>query len=450
MRKQEGKISISSAIVTLILIIILIITFNIYKLNNFNNFKKVVAEDKETEFTRDNKIKCSKYNSYKIQNSDYNDASFYKEIEVEPNTPYKISCMVKTENIVGEDLEKDVGATIGLLDTLEYSEPLRGTNDWQKVEYMFNSKNREKVKISFRLGGNQGKCTGTVWFSDFKIEKGIKNTNSEWNVGCFIVKELNVNIDGTQYNLKTSDEDIKNAQLNMERFKDICYNFSNKKMTVKYEINVIGTPVTTISYDEEHGNYLRYFDVKDLIYDTVKQKEYDYIFVVCRMEDEKGNASIPIIDNWIGLGSMDMYGIGYSLIRLNRNTNIFAYKYGITNQNPAEVYLHEFLHTLERDNKENDYPTPELHDYEKINYKNGETEDGLNVWYKDYMRKNILDSETNEYIGLDESVYLSKPPNNSNFRYAIEVNWHKEPSNIFEEVLTIINAVKRNFANHEV
>ena len=188
MRKQEGKISISSAIVTLILIIILIITFNIYKLNNFNNFKKVVAEDKETEFTRDNKIKCSKYNSYKIQNSDYNDASFYKEIEVEPNTPYKISCMVKTENIVGEDLEKDVGATIGLLDTLEYSEPLRGTNDWQKVEYMFNSKNREKVKISFRLGGNQGKCTGTVWFSDFKIEKGIKNTNSEWKNQLMITK----------------------------------------------------------------------------------------------------------------------------------------------------------------------------------------------------------------------------------------------------------------------
>ena len=450
MKKQEGKTSISSAIVTIILIIILIITFNIYKLNNFNNFEKIVAEENRTEFIRDNKVKCSKYYSYKIENNDYNDACFYREIEVEPNTPYKISCMVRTRNIVGENSKQDVGATIGLLDTLEYSAPLRGTNDWQKIEYMFNSKNRNKVKISFRLGGNQGKCTGTAWFSDFKIEKGIKNTDSEWNIGCFIVKQLDVNIDGTQYNLHTNNEDIQNAQLNMERFKDICYKFSNKKMTVKYEMNIIDTPVTTISFDDECGNFLKYMDVKDLIYDIVKEKEYDHIFVVCRMENEEGNVSIPTIDNWIGLGGMDMYGIGYSLIRLNRNTNIYSYKCGITNQNPAEVYLHEFLHTLERNNKENDYPTPDLHEYEKITYKNGKTEDGLNIWYKDYMQKNIFDSTNNEYTGLDESVYLSKPIHNSNFKYTINVDWYKEPNNIFEEILTIINTVKRRFIYHEI
>ena len=66
------------------------------------------------------------------------------------------------------------------------------------------------------------------------------------------------------------------------------------------------------------------------------------------MEDELGQINIPIYDNWIGLGGMDLYGIGYSLSRINRNGNLYTYKYGITNQVPEEVYIHEFLHTLER------------------------------------------------------------------------------------------------------
>jgi len=443
MKNQKGAIRLLSIIVTTILIIILINCFNIYRENYFNGFEKALrGQDANTKFIRDSEIKCSEYSSYKIENIDYNDASFYKEIEVEPHTPYKISCMVKTENVVCEMENEDGGVVIGLLDTTEYSEPVTGTNDWHKVEFMFNSKNREKVKISFRLGGNNNYCKGTVWFSDFKLEKGIQTTDYNWNIGCFILNELDVNIEGKQYKLHTNQNDIENVKLNMKRFKEDCYTFSNNKMNVEYEIVEIDEPLTTISYSDEHGYYVSYKDVKNLIYEKVKQEEFDHVFVVCRMENDAGTITIPVYENWIGLGSMDIYGIGYSLVRINKNSNIYTYKYGETNQNPEEVYIHELCHTLERNLIENEYEIPALHDNEKYGYKE-EAISGLRKWYKDYMGNNVLDKNTGEYTGLDEFCYNTQPPNSSNFQTPIEIEFNREQQNIFEEILTIFDVLTK-------
>lgn len=131
---------------------------------------------------------------------------------------------------------------------------------------------------------------------------------------------------------------------------------------------------------------------------------------------------------------------GYSLIRINKNSNNYTYKYGITNQAPEEVYIHEFLHTLERNNSEYGFETPALHDYEKYGYTE-KNEDNLTKWYKDYMAKQILDSSTGKYLGLDEFVYTAQPPNNNDFRYAIEIEFNKEPQNIIEEIASIIDKI---------
>lgn len=443
MKKQKGIVRISSVLFMAFMIIVLITSFRQFKKNYFNGFEKAVTDElKQTTFLRDSKITYSKSDSYKIESKEFNDATFYKEIEVEPNTMYKISCMVKTENVKCEDLSKEGGATIGLLETVEYTKPIAGTNDWQLVEFMFNSKNRDKVKISFRLGGNYNNCTGTAWFSDFKLEKGTSNTNSEWNIGCFIIDELNVNIQGKQYKFNINSEDIDNMKLNLARFKDDCYQFSNQIMNINYEIIEIKEPVTSISYTEEHGYFLSYRDVSDLVYDIVKQKEYDHIFIVCRMEDVEGKQSIPRNDNWIGLGSMDMYGIGYSVIRINKNSNSYTYKFGITNQTPEEVYLHEFLHTLERNTMELGYKIPELHDYAQYGYTE-KTVEGLKDWYQDYMSARIWDERSKSYTGLNEIAYKTQPPNSRNFRYTIELEINREPQNIFEEILTIFDALKQ-------
>ena len=206
----------------------------------------------------------------------------------------------------------------------------------------------------------------------------------------------------------------------------------------------IDKPVTRASYSEEHGYYFDYSDVKDLVYKTAVQKNFDHIIVVARMENDAGTLTIPIKDNWIGLGSMDMYGIGYSLVRINKNANVYSYKYGITNQAPEEVYVHEFLHTLERNIIERGYNIPALHDYEKYGYTVKPIE-GLNQWYKDYMRKEILDKNTNTYVGLYDEAYSTQPANSNNFNYPVDIEFNKEPQNLFEDILTVFDAIKQKF-----
>lgn len=138
---------------------------------------------------------------------------------------------------------------------------------------------------------------------------------------------------------------------------------------------------------------------------------------------------------------MDLYGIGFSNIRFaSDNTNyIHQYDYRI-NTFSEEVFIHEFIHTLERTSKDHGYKTINLHDYEEYGYKESGI-NGLQEWYEDYMRSEIFDENTNEYVGLNENVYSLKPVNETNFRFAIEVNFNEEPSNVFEEIKSLFNVV---------
>ena len=134
---------------------------------------------------------------------------------------------------------------------------------------------------------------------------------------------------------------------------------------------------------------------------------------------------------------MDYYGIGYSNIRLPNDSNSYIYKYNSRiNQFPEEVFLHEFLHSLERNAKEYGYDRPELHSYEQYGYKN-EPLIGQKKWYTDYMNKTI--KSTSGYIGLPEQIYTLKPAKNSNFKYSYDMNAFKQPENIIEEIREIFS-----------
>lgn len=138
---------------------------------------------------------------------------------------------------------------------------------------------------------------------------------------------------------------------------------------------------------------------------------------------------------------MDLYGIGFSDIRMANSSNDYTYKYDYRiNVFPEEVYVHEFLHTLERTLIEYNYDIPALHDSEKYGYEQKKIV-GLKDWYQDYMRCNILNKETNERVGLNELVYTLKPTHKSNFQFPVEVEFNHEPKNIFEDIKSIINVV---------
>ena len=139
---------------------------------------------------------------------------------------------------------------------------------------------------------------------------------------------------------------------------------------------------------------------------------------------------------------MDYYGIGYSNIRLPNDSKSYIYKYDSrVNTFPEEVFLHEFLHSLERSAEEYGYQIPALHDYEKYGYKN-EILTGQKQWYKDYMNKEI--QTTNGNIGLPPEIFSIKPAKNSDFNYSYELqNAFKQPENIIEEIIEIFNNIGR-------
>ena len=294
------KNKIANFITWIIIIIILIVAFNFYKKNNFNEFVRSEMNLHTSEFRRDNKVKYQNSNSYKIISNTKNDATFYKKVKVQKNMPYKVTCMVKTENVVPENDISGIGAQISIIGTTEKSVAVTGTQDWQKIEMIFNSKDREEVDIGFRLGGYLGKCTGTVWFSNFTFEEGTLSQSNNWNFACFIFENTDVIVDGKEIKISVTENDISDIRDTIGRFKTTVSDLSQNKMTAGCDIYKIQDPITKLSFDEEFGYFVAAEDVENSIRDIVKQNDYDHIFVIMRLGNEKYKDDIEIND-WIGL-----------------------------------------------------------------------------------------------------------------------------------------------------
>lgn len=451
MRQNERGSIISKLLYIICVLILIYIAFKLYhhyEQSNFNDFIRTEYIPYTSKFIRDFEVKYSNINSYKIISEKENDAMFYKTISVTPNTPYKVTCMVRTQDIKTIKEVSSGGAHICISDTVEKSESVKGTNDWQKLEFIFNSKNRTSVNIGFRLGGYDDNCTGTAWFSDFMIESGSSNEDSNWNFACLVFENTNVTIDQNgekkQINLSMSTTDIADMRQNMARFKTSCEELSNHKMSVNYDFIQVKEAITSLSYDNQNGYYVGPENIENILKSYRQGKNYDHIFICVRLGDRMHQNDIPVYD-WIGLGGMDYLGIGFSNIRLPNSEKSYTYKYDARiNTFPEEVFLHEFLHSLERTAKEYGFERPELHDYAKYGYQE-ERFIGLKKWYQDYMNKNI--KTQNGMIGLDEAIYRLKPNHEDDFTYSYQMDEFKEPTNIIEKINQIFQKAVENVGN---
>ena len=314
---------ISNIITWIILIVILAFTFKIYKKNNFNDFVRSETNLHTSQFTRDKDVKYSKNDSYKVVSNQANDAAFYKNVKVKKNMPYKVTCMVKTENVEPEEEISGIGAQISIIGTTEKSVAITGTQDWQKIEFIFNSKNRETVDIGFRLGGYLGKCTGIAWFSDFSFEEGTKDDNNKWKFACFIFENTDVQMNGTEVKLSMTGSDIYDITDTISRFQNNIPNYSENKMTAECYVYKVTTPITKLSYDKEFGYYVAAEDIEDSIKEVINQNDFDHIFAIIKLGNEEFKNNIQIND-WIGLR---FYGLLWNRIFKYKATKFFTKLY---------------------------------------------------------------------------------------------------------------------------
>lgn len=444
---MQKKSRIGNIIFIIIVFVVLAFLYNIYKQHYFGEFIRGEYIPNLSEFRRDSKVTYGKHDSYRIKSHDFNDAMFYKKVSVMPNTPYRVSCMVKTEGVEIEKINSNAGAGICIADTTECSSTITGTHDWQEIEFMFNSKNRTEVEIGFRLGSYADNCKGIAWFSDLKLEAGSASQDTNWKMVCFVFHNLDITLqDGTKVQESMTASDIQDMKNNMRRLKDSFKQLSNYQMTMDYEIIEITEPITSLSYDDENGYYVSPSDVTTIIRDYVEKGEYDYIYAAIKfgkiMTEEKDDKN-----HWIGLGGMDFQDIGFANIRLPNDDKSYIYKYSPNiNIFPEEAFLHEFLHTLERLSKEHGFEYPILHDHEKYGYE-VEPRIGLRDWYKAYMTKNIKTS--NKKIGIDSKVYSFKPVHKEAFTYSLEIELQDDPNNIIEEIKTIFKSIAKTLKKEE-
>lgn len=441
--QDKGKI-IKKTISFILTIVILIVGYILYEKYNFNDYIKAEYKVGNSRFERDSNVRYSKYNSYKIESNDFNDAMFYERVEVTPNTPYRVTCKIKTEKVETKNSNTDAGAHICIADSIEKSNNVTGTTDWTEVTFYFNSKNRTQLDIGFRLGGFEDEAKGKAWFSDIKIESGISDESNTWNFLCLLFDNVDVNInkDNNNQNIKlaltqTDKDDIKVC---MQRFKNSIEEMSLGKIKAEYDIEEISNAITKMSYDDENGYYVSGYDIKEVLDRYLEKGKYDHIFIAFRTGDINQRNAIPVND-WIGLGSIEYRGVGLSNIRLPDDDTNYIYKYDVRiNTFPEEVLLHEFLHTLEKNAEEYGYQRPDLHSNNDYGYQNQKLV-GLKSWYQDYMNKTIKTNSGN--VGLPTEIYNKKPAKSSDFGYARTLDYFKEPENILEEMHNLVERVKK-------
>lgn len=107
--------------------------------------------------------------SAKISSATANDARFLQDVAVQPNTDYRLSGWIKTQDVAHTSESVDAGANLSLYGTYTRTPALTGTNDWTQVSLDFNSGSSSYVAIAARLGYWSGTTTGTAWFDQLTL-----------------------------------------------------------------------------------------------------------------------------------------------------------------------------------------------------------------------------------------------------------------------------------------
>lgn len=93
------------------------------------------------------------------------DSSWFINAKVEPDTDYRLTGWVRTENVGGA-----MGALFNVHGTESRTQAVRGTSDWTKLAINFNSGGQKTVSINCLFGG-WGSSRGTAWFDDVELTR---------------------------------------------------------------------------------------------------------------------------------------------------------------------------------------------------------------------------------------------------------------------------------------
>jgi len=118
------------------------------------------------------------------------DIGWLTSVGVKPNSQYKLTGWIKTENVQSTGERQAKGALLNLhnIQPLQ-TKAVTGTKDWTKVELVFNSGARSLVEINCLFGG-WGLSTGKAWYDDLQLELlSAKSTKKSVEIDADKTKE---------------------------------------------------------------------------------------------------------------------------------------------------------------------------------------------------------------------------------------------------------------------
>ncbi|MBS7388160.1 MAG: hypothetical protein KIG30_06275, partial [Eubacteriales bacterium] len=102
-----------------------------------------------------------------ITNPAQNDVRLCQDIDVEPDSYYRISCDIKAHGV-----SDGGGANVSVAGTMAASEPITGDADWRRAELVGRTEQDQyTMTVCMRLGGYSSLSSGEAWFKDFSVTK---------------------------------------------------------------------------------------------------------------------------------------------------------------------------------------------------------------------------------------------------------------------------------------
>ena len=102
-----------------------------------------------------------------ITNPVQNDVRLCQDIDVEPDSYYRISCDIKACGV-----SDGGGANVSVAGTMAASEPITGDADWRRAELVGKTgQDQHTMTVCMRLGGYGSLSSGEAWFKDFSVTK---------------------------------------------------------------------------------------------------------------------------------------------------------------------------------------------------------------------------------------------------------------------------------------
>ena len=97
------------------------------------------------------------------------DTGWVTDVPCEPNTDYRLSAWIKTQDV--QRIGSGLGALLNIHNLQGQKTPaVAGTSDWRRVELTFNSGSEKQLTINCLFGG-WGQARGTAWYDDVELVK---------------------------------------------------------------------------------------------------------------------------------------------------------------------------------------------------------------------------------------------------------------------------------------